>query len=102
MAIAVYKEFIFTGSYDGEIKVGLLFLKMVIVRLVIDSGQLLHQKWNGKLQLVSSWQAHESVVYALACDNQRLFSSSSEGEVKEWDPDTLEFRQMTILIVIDL
>ena len=46
-----------------------------------------------------SWQAHEMVVYALALDENRLFSSSSEGEIKEWDPNNGEFRQMTILIV---
>ena len=48
---------------------------------------------------MQSWQAHEMVVYALALDENRLFSSSSEGEVKEWDPTNGEFRQMTILIV---
>ena len=39
------------------------------------------------------------VVYSLVCDDTRLFSSSSGGEVKEWDPATGEFRQMTILSV---
>ena len=48
---------------------------------------------------MQSWQAHEMVVYALALDENRLFSSSSEGEIKEWDPTNGEFRQMTILIV---
>ena len=48
---------------------------------------------------MQSWQAHEMVVYALALDENRLFSSSSEGEIKEWDPNNGEFRQMTILIV---
>ena len=57
------------------------------------------QKWTKDLKLVHSWQAHETVVYALVCDENRLFSSSSEGEVKEWDPKTGEFRQMTVLAV---
>ena len=48
---------------------------------------------------MQSWQAHEMVVYALALDENRLFSSSSEGEIKEWDPNNGEFRQMTILNV---
>ena len=48
---------------------------------------------------MQSWQAHEMVVYALALDENRLFSSSSEGEIKEWDPTNGEFRQMTILNV---
>merc|ERR1719215_1608034 len=74
MAIAVTSEFIFSGSYGGAIK-----------------------KWTKDLKLVHSWQAHETVVYALVCDENRLFSSSSVGEVKEWDPKTGEFRQMTVL-----
>ena len=51
------------------------------------------------MELVQSWQAHELVVYSLACDDNRLFSSSSEGEIKEWDPNSGKFRQMTILQV---
>ena len=74
MAICINSEFIFTGGYDGVIK-----------------------KWTKKLDLLQSWQAHDLVVYAVVCDETRLFSSSSEGEVKEWDPKTGEFRQMTIL-----
>ena len=42
------------------------------------------------------------VVYSLVCDETRLFSSSSGGEVKEWDPATSEFRQMTILSVSEI
>ena len=49
------------------------------------------------MELLHTWQAHEIVVYSMVCDEDRLFSSSSEGEVKEWDPKTCEFRQMTIL-----
>ena len=40
-----------------------------------------------------------SSVYALALDENRLFSSGSDGEIKEWDPNNGEFRQMTILLV---
>ena len=57
------------------------------------------QKWTKDLKLVYSWQAHDTVVYALAIDKNRLFSSSSEGEIKEWNPNNGEFRQMTILNV---
>ena len=38
-------------------------------------------------------------VYALALDENRLFSSGSDGEIKEWDPNSGEFRQMTIVLV---
>jgi hypothetical protein len=41
-------------------------------------------------------------VYALALDENRLFSSGSDGEIKEWDPNNGEFRQMTILLVKEL
>ena len=57
------------------------------------------KKWTKDLKLVQSWQAHDSWLYALAIDENRLFSSSSEGEIKEWDPKNGEFRQMTILNV---
>ena len=74
MTICINKDFIFSGSYDGIIK-----------------------KWNKKLELLHSWQAHDIVVYSMVCDdNDRLFSSSTEGEIKEWDLNG-EFRQMTIL-----
>merc|ERR1712024_383843 len=76
MTIAVWKNFIFTGSYDGIIN-----------------------KWNLKLELQLTWQAHDICVYSLVCDENRLFSSSSHGEIKEWDPETGKFRQMTILEV---
>ena len=57
------------------------------------------QKWKKDLKLANCWQAHDTVVYALAIDENRLFSSSSEGEIKEWNPNNGEFRQMTILNV---
>ena len=53
--------------------------------------------WNDELQL--TWKAHDICVYSLVCDENRLFSSSSHGEIKEWDPETGKFRQMTILEV---
>jgi len=74
MTIAIWKNFIFTGSYDGIIN-----------------------KWNLNLELQLTWKAHDICVYSLVCDENRLFSSSSHGEIKEWDPETGKFRQMTIL-----
>ena len=41
-------------------------------------------------------------VYALALDENRLFSSGSDGEIKEWDPNNGEFRQMAIVLVREL
>ena len=56
--------------------------------------------WTRDLTLVNTWQAHENGVYALTGDPGRLFTSSCEGEIKEWDPDNGQFRQMTVMLVI--
>ena len=57
------------------------------------------QKWSPSLDLVHEWRAHEWPVYCLAADGNSIFSSSSDGEVKEWDAKSGEFKQMTIMLV---
>lgn len=61
----------------------------------------LKQKWTLDLEPVAEWQAHEYQVYALVSDEQRqrLFSSSSGGEIKEWDANSGEMLNMTIMKV---
>jgi hypothetical protein len=46
---------------------------------------------------MESWQAHAYPVYALAGNSVSLFSSSSGGEIKEWDPNTC--RQKTAVLM---
>lgn len=67
---------LFSGDYGGNIK-----------------------KWTLDLEPVAEWQAHEYQVYALVSDEQRqrLFSSSSGGEIKEWDANSGEMLNMTIM-----
>jgi len=63
------KNHVLTGSDDGTIKV-----------------------WTADLILVSSWSAHEYVVYDLSCDhdNSVLYSCSMDGEIKMWSLEDVE------------
>ncbi|TRY81106.1 hypothetical protein TCAL_07794 [Tigriopus californicus] len=67
---------LFSGDYGGKIK-----------------------KWTFDLEPVTEWRAHEYQIYAMVADeqNQRLFSSSSDGEIKEWNPNSGEMINMTIM-----
>ena len=70
---------LYSGDYDGVAK-----------------------KWNlTDLSLVTSWRAHPegAPVYALAGNQNWLFSSSCDGEVKQWLKSNCEFVQMTIVVV---
>ena len=51
------------------------------------------------MKLLESWQAHQYTVYALAGNSKSLFSSSSSGEVKEWDPKFCKQRVATLMLV---
>ena len=69
---------LYSGAYDGTVKM-----------------------WTKDLKLVKTWQAHDYAIMGLTGDcvegRHRLFTSSAEGEIKEWDPQTADFRQMTIM-----
>jgi len=70
---------VFTGDYDGTIK-----------------------KWSLEdLRLLNTWRAHPEgcPVYSLAGDDpgNLLYSSSCDGEIKQWDQKTGKFIQMTIV-----
>lgn len=73
------KDVFFSGDYDGTIK-----------------------KWKlSDMSLITTWRAHPegAPVYSLAGNDTSLFSSSCDGEIKEWEKATGEFLQMTIVIV---
>ena len=77
--VDVEKGAFYSGDYDGIIK-----------------------KWKiSDLSLVHSWRAHPEgcPVYALVGNDNSLFSSSCDGEVKEWDKQSGGFLQMTIVTV---
>ena len=83
MSIYVNKQenIVFTGDYDGSVK-----------------------KWSlSDLKLIKTLRAHPEgcPVYSLTGDDtsKALFSSSCNGEIKEWSQDTGEFVQMTIVTV---
>merc|ERR1711892_1627483 len=64
----VMNGLLYTGSDDGFIKA-----------------------WNTELELQASWQAHEYVVYDLACNPEKniLYSCSMDGEIKMWAVDSV-------------
>ena len=61
--------------------------------------QLKLQKWSPDLELLHTWTAHEWPILSLAGDPGRLFSSSLDGEIKEWDTESGEFRALYVLAV---
>ena len=74
---------LFTGSDDGCIKVciGTIFRK---IKSILPTHK---QVWSPDLKLTNTWQAHQYVVYDLACDSDsnKLYSCSMDGEIKLWD-----------------
>ena len=73
------EKVVYSGDYDGTIK-----------------------KWSlDGLNLIKSWRGHPEgcPVYSLVGDGTFMFSSSCEGEIKQWSEKDCEFQQMTIVTV---
>ncbi len=56
--------------------------------------------WTKDLKLAKTWQAHDYAVMGLA-ENEAtgsIFTSSVDGEIKEFDSKSGDFRRMTVML----
>lgn len=83
-----------------RLKIPICPKKELVFFFFLDSFLVVRQKWSPDLKLVTGWKAHDYPVYAMTSNNKStLFTSATDGEIKEWDTKSGEFKQMTLMIV---